>query len=52
MWISNQIGNTGVLTGFEDCTVDNTDRRPFNPNPDAYKPTTVTGAPAAATSWR
>ena len=44
VWISNQIGNTGVLTGFEQ--LDNTTARPFNPNPDAYKPATVTGAPA------
>jgi outer membrane receptor protein involved in Fe transport len=44
VWISNQIGNNGVLTGFE--SVDNTTARPFNPNPDHYKPTTVTGAPA------
>ncbi|MEI6244628.1 MAG: TonB-dependent receptor, partial [Acidobacteriota bacterium] len=44
VWISNQIGNTGVLTGF--VQNDNTKANPFNPNPDAYKPTTVTGAPA------
>ena len=44
VWISNQIGNNGVLTGFEQLT--NTKTRPFNPNPDAYKPTSVTGAPA------
>jgi hypothetical protein len=46
VWISNQIGNTGVLTGFEQ--IENTRTRPFNPNPDAYKPTNVTGAPAAS----
>ena len=46
VWISNQIGNTGVLTGFEQ--LDNTTARPFNPNPDAYKPTNVTGAPASS----
>ncbi len=46
VWISNQIGNNGILTGFEQ--VDNTLTRPFNPNPDRYKPTTVTGAPAAS----
>ena len=46
VWISNQIGNTGMLTGFiEDNFVTN---RPFNPNPDFYKPATVTGAPAAS----
>ena len=44
VWISNQIGNNGVITGFEQLT--NTSTRPFNPNPDAYKPTSVTGAPA------
>ena len=46
VWISNQIGNNGVLTGFEQ--IDNTRTRPFNPNPDRYKPATVTGAPAAS----
>ncbi len=46
VWISNQIGNTGVLTGFESLT--STRRRPFNPNPDRYKPTNVTGAPASS----
>ncbi|MGE5732353.1 MAG: TonB-dependent receptor, partial [Gemmatimonas sp.] len=46
VWISNQLGNTGVLTGFDQFT--NTKTRPFDPNPDAYKPATVTGAPAAS----
>jgi hypothetical protein len=46
VWISNQIGNTGVLTGF--VQADNTTAFPFNPNPDAYKPTSVTGAPATS----
>jgi hypothetical protein len=46
VWISNQVGNTGVLTGFEQ--LDNTTVRPFNPDPDHYKPTTVTGDPAAS----
>jgi len=46
VWISNQIGNTGVLTGFEE--LNNTTARPFNPNPATYKPANVTGAPAAA----
>ncbi|MGH7699876.1 MAG: TonB-dependent receptor, partial [Gemmatimonadales bacterium] len=46
VWISNQIGNTGVLTGFE--RLDNTTARPFHPDPNHYKPTNVTGAPASS----
>jgi hypothetical protein len=46
VWISNQIGNTGVLTGFEQ--LDNTTLRPFHPDPNRYKPTNVTGAPASS----
>ncbi len=46
VWISNQIGNTGVLTGFE--RLDSTTARPFNPDPDHYKPTNVTGEPASS----
>jgi hypothetical protein len=46
VWISNQIGNTGVLTGFEQ--LENTTARPFHPDPDRYKPQSVTGAPAAS----
>jgi hypothetical protein len=48
VWISNQIGNNGVLTGFDNIT--NTTARPFNPNPDRYKPNpdSLTGAPAAS----
>jgi hypothetical protein len=46
VWISNQIGNTGVLTGFEQ--IDNTTARPFHPDPNRYKPSSPpTGAPAA-----
>ncbi len=45
VWISNQIGNTGVLTGFEERT--STNARPFHPDPDRYKPQTVTGDPAS-----
>jgi hypothetical protein len=46
VYISNQIGNTGVLTGFLQANV--TTAFPFNPNPDTYKPKgTPTGAPAA-----
>jgi outer membrane receptor protein involved in Fe transport len=48
VWISNQIGNTGVLTGFlDERNATNLKNYPFNPNPDRYKPTNVTGAPAA-----
>jgi hypothetical protein len=46
VWISNQIGNTGVLTGFQ--TLDNTTARPFHPDPNHYKPTNVTGEPASS----
>jgi hypothetical protein len=46
VWLSNQIGNTGMLTGFQQ--LDNTTARPFNPDPNAYKPTSVTGAPASS----
>ncbi|MCI0554702.1 MAG: TonB-dependent receptor [Anaerolineae bacterium] len=46
VWISNQIGENGVLTGFEQ--LDNTTARPFNPDPNRYKPSNVTGAPAAS----
>lgn len=46
VWISNQIGNNGILTGFEQ--IDNTKTRPFNSDPNRYKPTTVSGTPAAS----
>lgn len=39
VWISNQIGNNGVLTGFDQ--IDNTLTRPFNPDPAAYIPSTA-----------
>ena len=45
VWISNQIGNTGVLYGFIDTR--NTTAYPFNPNPDKYKPA-ATGGTAAS----
>ena len=51
VWISNQIGGNGILTGFEQRdTAPNIPltSRPFNPNPNAYKPTNVTGAPASS----
>jgi hypothetical protein len=51
VWISNQVGNTGMLTGTErldDSATAPLTSRPFNPNPDAYKPPpqNITGAPA------
>jgi outer membrane receptor protein involved in Fe transport len=49
VWISNQIGNNGVLTGsiLETATAGNSlPSRPFNPLPSAYKPTVITGDPA------
>ncbi len=46
VWISNQIGANGILTGFEQ--LDNTTLRPWHPDPNRYKPTTVTGAPASS----
>jgi hypothetical protein len=47
VWISNQIGNNGVLSGFTSLTNDK--NHPFNPNPNAYKPdpSTITGKPAS-----
>jgi hypothetical protein len=46
VWISNQLGNTGVLQGS--FTTANTTAFPFSTNVDKYKPTNVTGAPAAS----
>lgn len=47
VWISNQIGNNGILTGFEDINLTNgTNTRPFNPDINRYKPTNVNGSPA------
>lgn len=50
VWISNQIGNNGILTGFIDDNNNGPEltNRPFHPNPDRYKPTTVNGTPAAS----
>jgi hypothetical protein len=48
VWISNQIGNTGVLYGFTDTRpAASTTAFPFNPNPDRYKPA-ANGALAAS----
>jgi hypothetical protein len=46
VWISNQLGNTGVLQGSFTNTA--TTANPFSTNVDKYKPTNVTGAPAAS----
>ncbi|MEP6783071.1 MAG: TonB-dependent receptor, partial [Acidobacteriota bacterium] len=46
VWISNQLGNTGVLQGS--FTTPNTTAYPFSSNVDRYKPTNVTGAGAAS----
>lgn len=46
VWISNQIGQNGILTGFEQ--LNNTTARPFNPNPTTYMPKSVNGTPAAS----
>jgi len=46
VWISNQLGNTGVLQGS--LLEDNPTTRPFTPDINRYKPTNVTGAPAAS----
>lgn len=49
VWISNQIGNNGILLGTIDAnTAATAANYPFNPNVNKYKPTTVTGAPAAS----
>jgi hypothetical protein len=46
VWISNQVGNTGMLTG--EVTINNTTTRPFHPDPDHYKPTQRDGNPATS----
>ncbi len=45
VWVSNQVGANGILTGFDNIA--STTTRPFNPDPNKYKPSTVTGTPAA-----
>jgi hypothetical protein len=46
VWISNQLGNSGVLIG--EIVGQNTTAYPFNPDPNRYKPTNVTGQGAAS----
>jgi len=46
VWISNQIGANGMLTGFE--RLNNITTRPFHPDVTHYRPDNVTGAPATA----
>jgi len=46
VWISNQIGNTGVLYGFLDSGAPVTNY-PFNPSPNAYKPAPTGGTAAS-----
>ena len=46
VWISNQLGNTGVLIG--EIVDQNTTARPFHPDPNRYKPTNVTGQGASS----
>jgi carboxypeptidase family protein len=46
VWISNQIGNTGVLYGFLDSNAF-VNTYPFNPNPDRYKPAPTGGTAAS-----
>jgi hypothetical protein len=43
VWISNQIGNNGIITGLDNLTA--ITNRPFHPDPNHYKPT-ATGNPA------
>ncbi|HWI20955.1 MAG TPA: carboxypeptidase regulatory-like domain-containing protein [Vicinamibacterales bacterium] len=45
VWISNQLGNTGMLQGS--LSADNTTAYPFSTNVDRYKPA-ATGAPASS----
>jgi outer membrane receptor for ferrienterochelin and colicin len=46
VWISNQIGANGMLTGFE--RVDATNDRPFSPDPMFHWPAEVDGSPASS----
>ncbi len=46
VWISNQLGNSGVLIG--EIVAQNTNAFPFDTNVDRYKPTNVTGEGASS----
>jgi len=47
VWISNQIGENGILTGFiDDRTPALVADNPFHPNPTHYRPSSVSGEPA------
>ena len=46
VWVSNQLGNTGILQGS--LSESTTTTRPFNPDPAHYRPTNITGAPATS----
>ncbi len=48
VWISNQIGQNGIQTGLIDARGTAAAAYGFNPNPTAYAPASVTGAPAAS----
>jgi hypothetical protein len=54
VWISNQIGNNGILTGFiQDDGVSGAEltNRPWHPDPDHYKPTVTAVPPVPAASY-
>ena len=50
VWISNQLGNTGVLIGEISCIQPTCDPSiyPFSPDPNRHKPTNVTGQGASS----
>jgi hypothetical protein len=48
VWISNQLGNTGVLLGGTVPDTNPGTRYPFTPNVDAFKPSTVVAGTHAA----
>ena len=51
VWISNQIGNTGVLTGFSETIGDHRSRRSIRIRTPTSRPTSPARRPPA-TSWR